>query len=296
MSEINKRVGFYPGCSLNGTASEYKTSVLSLANAFGIELEEVPDWNCCGATAAHNLNKNLSLALPARILANATEAGMNDILVPCASCYNRLSLTLHALQKESVRIEMEGILEKPLNAGIRVMNIIQFVQQYIQPDLENKIQRPFSAKTACYYGCLLVRPHDVLRFDRTEDPQSMDEVMQKLGVGTIDWPYKTECCGAGLTMSRTDLVSRLSGKIVADAAERGAKAIVVACPMCHANLDMRGQDLSGKDKSAIPVLYLTQALGLAIGLDEKQTGIGHHLVPVKPEQLCTVQPVQEKEV
>ncbi len=296
MSEIKQRVGFYPGCSLNGTASEYKTSVLSLAHAFGITLEEVPDWNCCGATAAHNLNKNLSLALPARILANAAEAGMNDILVPCASCYNRLSLTLHALQDASVRTEVEGIIEKPLNAGIRVMNMIQFVQQYIQPGLEEKIQRPFFAKTACYYGCLLVRPHDVLQFDRTEDPRSMDQVMQSLGGGTIDWPYKTECCGAGLTMSRTDLVSKLSGKIVSDAAERGAKAIVVACPMCHANLDMRGQDELKKKTSPIPILYLSQALGMAIGLDEQQTGIGHHLVPVNPEQLCAVQPVQDKEV
>ena len=95
MSAPQQRVGFYPGCSLNGTASEYKTSVLSLAEAFGIKLDEVPDWSCCGATAAHNLNKNLSLALPARVLANAAEAGMNDILVPCASCYNRLAMTLH---------------------------------------------------------------------------------------------------------------------------------------------------------------------------------------------------------
>ena len=164
--------------------------------------------------------------------------------------------------------------------------MIQFVQTYIQPHLDEKITKPFAAKTACYYGCLLVRPHDVLQFDRAEDPQSMDEVMKTLGVGTIDWPFKTECCGAGLTMSRTDLVNKLSGRIVADAAERGAEAIVVACPMCHANLDMRGQQSQGKGSAAIPILYLSQALGMAIGLDDKQTGIGHHLTPVKPERLC----------
>jgi heterodisulfide reductase subunit B len=243
------------------------------------------------------------------VLANAAEAGMNDILVPCASCYNRLAMTLHALQDEAVRTDMEVLLEKPLDPSIRVINIIQFVQTYIQPHLlpkldqqesqhqpqnqpqvepqtEPQLKKPFFAKTACYYGCLLVRPHDVLQFDRPEDPQSMDEVMKSLGVGTIDWPFKTECCGAGLTMSRTDLVNKLSGKIVADAAERGAEAIVVACPMCHANLDMRGQQALGKDGAAIPILYLSQALGMAIGLDDKQTGIGHHLTPVKPERLC----------
>lgn len=288
------RIGFYPGCSLNGTASEYKTSVLSLAEAFGIKLDEVPDWSCCGATAAHNLNRELSLALPSRVLANAAEAGMNDILVPCASCYNRLAMTLHALQDETVRTDMEVLLEKPLDPDIRVINMIQFVQQYIQPHLDNKLKKPFFAKTACYYGCLLVRPNDVLQFDRAEDPQSMDEVMKTLGVGTIDWPFKTECCGAGLTMSRTDLVNKLSGKIVADAAERGAEAIVVACPMCHANLDMRGQQASdkygqqagGSDAKPIPILYLSQAIGMALGLDDKQTGLGHHLTPVKPERLC----------
>lgn len=309
MSANNIRVGFYPGCSLNGTASEYKTSVLSLAEAFDIKLDEVPDWSCCGATAAHNLNKELSLALPSRVLANAAEAGMKDILVPCASCYNRLAMTLHALQDETVRTNMEVLLEKPLDPGIRVINMIQFVQTYILPHLQSKLgqqesehqtqslqqvepqakpqlKKPFFAKTACYYGCLLVRPNEVLQFDRVEDPQSMDEVIKSLGVGTIDWPFKTECCGAGLTMSRTDLVNKLSGKIVADATERGAEAIVVACPMCHANLDMRGQQSTRNGSKPIPILYLSQALGMAIGLDDKQTGIGHHLTPVKPERLC----------
>ena len=234
MSVIEKKIGFYPGCSLEGTSREYKESVKSLAGKFDIILEEVTDWNCCGATAAHNLNKELSVALPARIIVQAEKAGMTNILVPCAACYNRLSVTLHELQHDKqLKQKVEEIVGSPILATLRILNLIQFVNEYILPELKDKITDPFTNKVACYYGCLLVRPHGVLNFDRQEDPQSMDEVMKVLGAETIDWPFKTECCGAGFSVSRMDVVTRLSGKILEDATERGAGAIIVACPMCH---------------------------------------------------------------
>ncbi len=288
---MEKRIGFYPGCSLEGTAGEYNISVMSLAKVFDIHLDMVPDWNCCGATAAHNLDKRLSLALPARILANATEAGMREILVPCAACYNRLSCTLHELQRDvSLKQEIEQAVGKPITDSLRIINVIQFIQQYILPGLPEKVIRPFAAKTASYYGCLLVRPHEVLNFDRVEDPQSMDEVMKAIGSEAVDWPFKTECCGAGLSVSRTDVVARLSGKIVNEAVQRGAEAIIVACPMCHANLDMRRNAINKYvgAKHDIPVLYLSQAIGMAIGLNEKQTGVGRHLVSVDIRKCCPV--------
>ena len=282
------KLGFYPGCSLEGTAREYTESVEALAKAFGIELQPTPDWNCCGATAAHNLNKALSLALPARILALAEQAGMKEILVPCAACSNRLLVTQHELfEHAGLKKQVEEIMEMPLNKPIRILNVIQFIQEYILPGLPQKMKHSFGKKSVCYYVCLLVRPHDVLQFDRVEDPQSMDEVMRAIGAETIDFPFKTECCGAGLSVSRTDLVAKLSGKIVKEAEERGAETIIVACPMCHANLDMRRSAIDkflGK-KSKIPVLYLTQAIGAAIGLSEKETGVKRHLVKVDWEAL-----------
>lgn len=279
---MKKKLGFYPGCSLEGTAREYNESVISLATIFDIELEPVPDWNCCGASSAHNLNKVLSLALPARVLVQAEKAGMKEILVPCAACSNRLMTTQHELFEDAaLKKEVEQAMGEELSAPVRILNVIQFIQEYVIPELPEKTVNPFNKKVACYYGCLLVRPHDILQFDRLEDPQSMDEIMKSLGAEPIDYPFKTECCGASLSLSRTDLVGKLSGKIVKEATERGAEAIIVACPMCHANLDMRRPVINQyvRKKLDIPVLYITQVIGMACGLTPKDTGTWRHFVP-----------------
>ncbi|MDR1437074.1 MAG: CoB--CoM heterodisulfide reductase iron-sulfur subunit B family protein [Candidatus Symbiothrix sp.] len=280
---MKKTLGFYPGCSLEGTAREYTESVLSLAGHFDIALEPVPDWNCCGATAAHNINRVLSLALPGRILAQAQKAGMEEIVVPCAACYNRLVVTQHELSANNqLRTEIEETAGVSFHAPLRILNVVRFIREYILPELPGKLCRTLNKKVACYYGCLLVRPHKILQFDRPEDPQFMDEIMRQLGAESIDWPFKTECCGAGLSVSRTKIVGRLSGKILREALDREAEAIIVACPMCHANLDMRRQAINQflGSKTTIPVLYITQAIGIACGLSEIETGTRRHLVRV----------------
>lgn len=276
-------LGFYPGCSLKGSSREYTESVIAVANAFDIELIEVNDWNCCGATAAHNLNKELSLALPARILSLAEKQGLKEVLVPCAACYSRLSVTHHELINNPVlnySIAKANNLEYKGTVGI--LNIIQMLDKYIIPNIDGRIIKSFDHKVACYYGCLLIRPHKILRFDREEDPQAMDILMLKAGATPIDWAFKAECCGAGLSVSRTSSVGRLSGEIVKDAVDRGAEAIIVACPMCHSNLDMRREAIDSYlgEKTKIPVLYITQALGLALGLDGNTLGLQRHFVSV----------------
>jgi heterodisulfide reductase subunit B len=277
-------LGFYPGCSLKGSSREYNESVLALTRFFNIELCEISDWNCCGATAAHNLNKELSLALPARILALAEKQGLSEVLVPCAACYSRLSTALYDLKEQNeLRKRISEVIDMELKASVNIINIIQFIEKYILPSLEGRVVKPFVHKAACYYGCLLVRPRQVLNFDREEDPQTMDAVMAKIGASPIEWAFKTECCGAGLSVSRTTSVAQLSGKIVMDATERGAEAIIVACPMCHSNLDMRRGDINKYNgyKSSIPVLYITQAIGMALGIDNKELGIHRHFVKVE---------------
>ncbi len=277
------KTGIYPGCSLNGSARDYNESVFALADAFGLVLEQVNDWNCCGATAAHNLNKELSLALPARILSLAEQNGMDEIIVPCAACYNRLTVTQKELRKDPLlKNRVTDIIEMDYKGSSKIINVIEWIDKYIVPQLEGKIVKPFEHKVACYYGCLLVRPHNVLGYDRPEDPQSMDIVMSKLGAVPLYYPYKTECCGAGLSMSRTDIVSKLSGKIIEDAVDRGAEAIIVACPMCHSNLDMRRNDINKywKKDFTVPVIFITQAIGMAIGLDRQKTGLKRHFVEV----------------
>ena len=277
-------LGFYPGCSLKGSSREYNESVLALTRFFNIELCEISDWNCCGATAAHNLNKELSLALPARILALAEKQGLSEVLVPCAACYSRLSTALYELKEQNeLRKRISEVIDMELKTSVNIINIIQFIEKYILPSLEGRVVKPFVHKAACYYGCLLVRPRQVLNFDREEDPQTMDAVMAKIGASPIEWAFKTECCGAGLSVSRTTSVAQLSGKIVMDATERGAEAIIVACPMCHSNLDMRRGDINkyNGSKSSIPVLYITQAIGMALGIDNKELGIHRHFVKVE---------------
>ena len=278
------KIGFYPGCSLKGTSAEYAQSTLALAKAFGISLQEIEDWNCCGATAAHNLNHELALALPARILALAEKQGLMEIVVPCAACYNRLSVAQHELNESpELKEKVSNLLEMPLSGTIQVLNVMQFIEKYIADKIEEKVVKPFEQKVVCYYGCLLVRPQNILKFDRLEDPQSMDNLMRKIGAESLDWGYKTECCGAGFSVSRTDIVAKLSGKIVKDASDRSAGAIIVACPMCQSNLDMRRSHIDSylRVKTTIPVLYITQAIGLAIGINKEELGLKKLFV--KPE-------------
>ena len=278
------KIGFYPGCSLKGTSAEYAQSTLALAKAFGIGLQEIEDWNCCGATAAHNLNHELALALPARILALAEKQGLMEIVVPCAACYNRLSVAQHELNESpALKEKASNLLEMPLSGTIQILNVMQFIEKYIADKIEEKVVKPFEQKVVCYYGCLLVRPQNILKFDRLEDPQSMDNLMRKIGAESLDWGYKTECCGAGFSVSRTDIVAKLSGKIVKDASDREAGAIIVACPMCQSNLDMRRSHIDSylRVKTTIPVLYITQAIGLAIGINKEELGLKKLFV--KPE-------------
>lgn len=277
------KLGFYPGCSLEGSSREYSESVVALAKRFEIELVQVPDWNCCGATAAHNLNKELALSLPGRILALAEKAGLEDIVVPCAACYNKLTVTKHELETDvELKHKVKQIIGMEYKGTTNVLNIIQWLNKYILGNIQYKLEKNFDFKVANYYGCLLVRPHKILKFDRPEDPQTMDIAMRLIGADAIDWNFKTECCGAGFSVSRTDLVNKLSGNIIQDAIDRGAEAIIVACPMCQSNLDMRrpGIDKYLGHKTDIPILYITQAIGLACGVSEKELGIQRHFVPV----------------
>jgi len=270
------KIGFYPGCSLKGTSSEYAQSTLALAKAFGIELTEIEDWNCCGATAAHNLNHELATALPGRILALAEKQGLTELVVPCAACYNRLAVSQHEMnENKELKQKVSDILQMPLSGNIEILNVMQFIDRYITDKIEEKVVNPFGHKVVCYYGCLLVRPQNILKFDRLEDPQSMDTLMKKIGADSMDWGYKTECCGAGFSVSRTDIVGKLSGRIVKDASDRGAEAIIVACPMCHSNLDMRRPHINSYLKKEVntPVLYITQAIGLAVGVSKDDLGL-----------------------
>jgi heterodisulfide reductase subunit B2 len=277
-------VAVYPGCSLNGSSREYMESVKAIFEHLKVSVNEVDDWNCCGATAAHSIDHSLAVALPSRILAQAGKDGYNDLLVPCAACYNRLKSVQKELNSsETLKSEVEKIIDQDIKVPENVLNILDYLNSTIVPLLDGKISKPLGKKVACYYGCLLVRPKSLSNEPKIEDPQGMDDIMKLTGAEPINWAFKTECCGAGFSISRTETVARLSADIISDAVDRGAEAIIVACPMCHSNLDMRRKEIekaSGR-KFDIPVLFITQAIGLALGIEPKKLGLQRHFVPVK---------------
>jgi heterodisulfide reductase subunit B2 len=291
------KVAYYPGCSLLGSSREYDESLRAIAKPMGIELAEVPDWNCCGASSAHTLNHELSLALPARILSLAETLGTEEMVVPCAACYNRLAVARHDLMADAgLRARISDITGMEYKGTVRPLNILEFLAKHAA-SFKDKVTAPFDKDVACYYGCLLVRPPKVLQYDRTEDPRSMDDLVETIGAKALDWPFKVECCGAGHSISKTELVGKLSAKIVGSAVKSGAQAIVVACPMCHSNLDMRRNFINRAAGAnlTIPVIYITQAIGLALGLGEKELGLKRHIVKVKfPEKVKAEPAVKPK--
>jgi heterodisulfide reductase subunit B len=274
------KFGYYPGCSLHATAREFSESLLALVQALGVELQEVEDWACCGASSAHATHHLLGLALPARTLALAEAQGLSDIVAPCAACYGRLAGAAHALRGDpDLKRRVVEVLQRPLGREPEVINIIGLLQR-VQPLVSERIKAPLQGlPVACYYGCLLLRPPEVTQFDDAEQPRSMEAVCEAVGAKPVAWNMKTECCGAGFSLSRTGSVIRLGRAILEDARTAGARAIVVGCPMCHSNLDMR-QAAINREAGAdpIPVLYVTELVGLALGLDPKVLGLHRHYV------------------
>jgi len=275
-------IGYYPGCALHGSSNDYEASVRACMKKLQVELKELDDWICCGATAAHNINKKLAVALPARNLALAERDGINEVLAPCPMCSMELLHVRNQLREsEPLRKEMSDIVESPVSGITEVINLIQVFQQVGQEKLASAITKSLeNYKPACYYGCLLTRPPKDLRFDDCEQPSSMENLLQSLGAEPVDWNYKTECCGAGLTLADDSAIIDLSGKILRNAKKHGANCMVVACPMCHVNLDMKQYAIEKKlgETLHLPVYYLSDLVGIALGLSERELRIDKHFV------------------
>lgn len=275
-------IGYYPGCALHGSSADYEMSVRACLGALGVSLRELDDWICCGATAAHSLNHKLAVALPARNLALAERDGMADLLAPCPMC----SMELHKARKvltsnPAARKEMAQIVELDVQGKTQVCNLIQVLQKVGVEKIRSAIVRRLEEfKPACYYGCLLTRPPETVQFDDCEQPSSMENLLRELGAAPVEWNYKTECCGAGMTMSNEETVLELAHRILTNAATHGANCLVVACPMCHVNLDMKQAAVNqrfGVEHNMV-VYYLSDLVGMALGVEERALGVDRHFV------------------
>ena len=276
------KYAYYPGCSLHGTAKEYDISTRTVARALGIELQEIPDWNCCGSSSAHATDHLLSLALPARNLGLAEKMGL-DVVAPCAMCYNRLaSARYEMLNSPSLAAKINEITETPYTGRVAAKPFLQaVVEDYGIDQIAPLVKKPLAGlKVAAYYGCLMVRPRRVTQFDDPENPQSLDKLVKALGGEPVEWPGKVECCGAGLVLARTDIVVKLANDILGWAKEAGAEAIVAACPMCQSNLDSRQGEVANTYGQTynLPVYYFTQLLGIALGAGASELGLATHFV------------------
>jgi len=271
------KFAYYPGCSLHSTAKEFNISTEAVCRALNIEMREIPGWICCGATSAHATSELLSLALPAKNLVLARDMGL-DVAVCCAACYSRLrtaNVTIRSSQTH--RAQVNQVLGSQYDGEIRVRHLLDIlVTEYGLDTLREKVSTDLTGlKVAAYYGCLLNRPPEVVAFDDPEDPTSMDKLATALGAEAIDWPYKTECCGQSLSLTRTDVVLKLCNDILQMAADGGADCIMVACPLCQSNLDLRQGQVKDAYKAEfdLPVIYFTQLIGLALGLGVKELGL-----------------------
>jgi heterodisulfide reductase subunit B len=280
-------IAYYPGCSLHGIAREYGRSAALVCKRLGIRLVEVEDWNCCGATVAHSLDRELALGLNARNLSIVIRMNLDRVTTPCAGCFSRMKGCSHELSNsKEMREGMEKRIGAPLAKLPEVSHLLQVMTESVGlKGLADAVSRPLKGlRLAAYYGCLLTRPRAVARFDDPEQPSSMDRLLRAMGADTVRWSHKAECCGGAFAASQTDIVVDLGGQVLEAARQAGADALVVACPMCQVNLDTRQQAIeeARSVRYNLPVIYFTQLMGMACGFSSRQMGLDRMLVSPLP--------------
>lgn len=276
-------VGYYPGCSLHSTAREYDLSTQAVCQALNLPLVEPHGWVCCGSSAAHRSDPDAALRLPLENLALIEQSGLREVTMPCAACFNRHKAAQFEIRHDSGRkAQMDAAIGYAYQDTVQVSTLVEAITQHVGAEaVRARVQRPLAGlRVVCYYGCLLTRPPEVTGAPHPENPTDMDALVAALGAEVVDWSYKTTCCGAAHSLTRPDIVLKLSDDLIAHAREAGADAIAVSCPLCHTNLDAR-QFQMGLDE-AMPVLYFTQLMALAFGLPEKAAALHKNLVDPRP--------------
>jgi heterodisulfide reductase subunit B len=273
-------VSYYPGCSLHGMATEYDDSIRAVCDSLDVAMEELADWNCCGASSAHFFDDDLAVRLSARNMEIAERQG-RDLLIPCSACFQRLK---HADQH--LRKDPASWTDEPYEGRATIYHVNDF---FARPELlkaiKQKVQRPLTG-LACvpYYGCLSQRPPKITEAESPENPTTMDNLLRTIGMDVKPWSYKTDCCGASLTLTRTDVVRKLSGDLFDAAKDAGAECLVTDCPLCQSNLDTRQEEIEAErgEQYGMPVFYLTELMALALGEGKAQRWWKKHFVDPSP--------------
>ena len=305
------RLAYYPGCSAKGSSADYEMSTQAVCGALGMRLEELPDWNCCGSTPAHAVDTELSAALCVRNLDIAARTQADMVVTPCPSCLSNLRHAAKRMEKPEFRARVNELLDNPaaesfppvtsvmqgiaqmydakaiasrVKRSLRGLKLVAYygsvmqgiAQMYDAKAIASRVKRSLRGlKLVAYYGCLMSRPAELMQFGDPENPTLMEELLGACGAEMLDFPLKTECCGASFGIPERPMTAQLSGRILEVATNMGADAIVVACPLCQMNLDLRQkQAMKGVDRYFnMPVLYYTQMMGLAFGMLPSELGL-----------------------
>ncbi|HEY75028.1 MAG TPA: disulfide reductase [Thermoflexia bacterium] len=274
------KVSYYPGCTLSTKAKGYDRSGRAVAAALGMELVELPDWQCCGATFPLATDNSMALIAPTRVLQQAEEAG-DRVAALCAICYHVLKRTQTALERDpEMRDRINWFTEQEYRGEVKVVHFLELLRDGLGWEgLAERVVRPLEGlRAAPYYGCLLLRPYDEIYLDDPENPTILHSLVRALGAEPVDFPYNVECCGSYLTVKDPAISADLSQEIVASARMHGAEVIVTACPLCQFNLDYPQREST----EGIPIVYFTQLMAVALGLPEVDWGMENHYVDPVP--------------
>jgi heterodisulfide reductase subunit B len=279
------KYSYYPGCSLHTSAKEFDMSTKVVMQALGFELEELKDWSCCGGSIAGGVNHDLGMALAARNVVLAQQQNQ-DLLASCSGCYNKSSKANRALENPTERSKITAVLETMgmtiPDYQIKVRSVVDVLANDI--DISPYIKRPLSGlKVACYYGCLLTRPEDVTGWDSPMYPMAMDNLAKTCGAEVVDFRSKTKCCGGPILIPQQKVAYELTKSLLDEAQSLGADCIILACPLCSTNLEMRQPDIERhyNVNYSLPILYITELIGLALGIHPTKLGLDKHLVSPK---------------
>ena len=281
------KYAYFPGCSLKGTGKAYEESLLEVLRALDVEVQEIGDWNCCGATAYMAVDENKAFTLASRNLAIAEKQG-GDLMAPCAACYLVLQKTQHYVKdypqvREAVHRGL-GAIGLVYDGKVKVRHPLDILVNDVGLDaIRARVKQPLKGlKVATYYGCQVVRPFAT--FDHQDYPVTMDRILEAVGAEVVHYPLKTKCCGGSLTGTVTEVGARLCHILRAEAKRQGADLIATLCPLCQFNLDAYQDRQPGQwyEPVKLPVVYFTQLMGLAYGIPGKKLGLGRNIVSATP--------------
>ena len=277
-------IGYFPGCTLHASSRLYDVQTKEVLGELGIDLRELNDWNCCGATSASKTDDFLAIALPARNLGIADALGLSEMVIPCSACYSRMLVAQHRLASDDkLKAEINEELSEKVKGNVKIRSILEVLLPKAESGqlAEKATKKLKGLKPVCYYGCLQTRfPVDVPVPDDVENPRGMEIVLDALGAKALDWSFKTDCCGASAAVNDTDTALKLMSRIFKDAVARGANCFVTTCPMCQLNMDAYQNDvgeLCGISER-LPVYFITELIGVAMNKPVKELQLDRHFV------------------